>query len=134
MSIKNILGENGHVPGHDAQEEKNIDKSIAAGTVVLVAKKGFLLISKNSGKKYDVRITIDGYSMIFRHKNSGGNVSILDIQKDIFVTIKGKIAKNKGVKIISESKCNSCNGQGFIPMFSHYCEGVCFSCNGSGTK
>lgn len=31
-----------------------------------------------------------------------------------------------------EVSCHKCHGEGFIPRFAHYAQGVCFDCGGSG--
>ena len=28
--------------------------------------------------------------------------------------------------------CNKCNGTGYLPQYSYYCDGICFGCNGEG--
>jgi|CEGE01.1.fsa_nt_gi hypothetical protein len=38
------------------------------------------------------------------------------------------------VDIDERNSCGRCGGTGYIPVYAHVCNGVCFSCCGSGTR
>lgn len=45
---------------------------------------------------------------------------------------KGDFLKPDTFAKYGECSCNKCNGQGIIPAFSYYANGVCFDCGGVG--
>lgn len=52
---------------------------------------------------------------------------------EIVTTPEGREAVRRGLKSFGEP-CWKCGGSGFLRHYSHYAEGECFSCRGSGAE
>jgi hypothetical protein len=64
-------------------------------------------------------------------------VDISDLQRRIARLISiirgnGDFMKSSVFAKYGECSCNKCNGNGIIPSFMYYAEGICFDCGGSG--
>jgi hypothetical protein len=56
---------------------------------------------------------------------------------DVVKTMGKALQSDEGKTVVKsivdlDNTCKKCQGQGYIPMFSYYCDGVCFDCYGSG--
>ena len=103
---------------------------------VLLAPYGRHFTSKRDGKKYVARIVVGDYQ-----RRILGQDSRLVKPYNILVAV-GLLLQDKKVsesifenfEITNQSTCSKCDGNGVIPKFTWFANGVCFDCLGSGVK
>lgn len=91
--------------------------------------------NKDGSKKFNLRVFVDVINKRYSFYIRGG-IDPFDVLKAI-----GHVLQDDEVRAVIpsyvdiDSRCQRCRHQevpGFIKMFSHVCNGICFECYGSG--
>lgn len=133
MNIKEIVVNAGYDKPTNNWATKALNDALSNGMELIAIQQGYHQISKNN-KKWNFKIKINGLTFVeFIPTN---RVEINDVLVKIAIWLSKIIQKYKSseqfISKISSIKCDKCGGKGIIPMFSHYADGVCFKCLGSG--
>lgn len=97
---------------------------------IVLAKKGYSW-KLTTGMSVNLIIKLNGKRIGFDCK---------DITPYRILTNLGFFLKKDWVKeliyseVQTKHKCSKCNGTGYLPMFAHYANGVCFDCMGIGIR
>lgn len=89
--------------------------------------------SMDDNPSFKYNIVVRGCSRRFRRYVKTNTITPYDV-----LLVAGKFLQDSTVKqqIVShvnlDLSCDRCNGVGFISMFKHYCDGICFECYGTG--
>jgi hypothetical protein len=83
---------------------------------------------------FNLKIEAYGYNCKYYLKDEIEPEFILNKVGVLFKDSKIQENRTKSLKINFEliNDCQKCEGKGFITGFSHYCQGICFDCGGSG--
>ena len=118
---------------------KALNKVLSDGFIkVEIAPRGKKWTNKNyadaQGNLKPFTIVIKGYGWITRCYMSEFDASYLLKQVGKHIQIPEVAEKHKttitghGFECV---ECSRCHGQGIIPAFHYYCQGICFDCYGS---
>lgn len=109
---------------------KNLNMLIELGVKVRICEKGYMWTSK-SGFDFN-------FSLTFKNKQTKWLVKERSFSAYSLLTLAGVFLKRPEVKelikssVTTPTNCSKCAGNGIIPHFMYYAEGVCFDCGGSG--
>ena len=109
---------------------KNLNMLIELGVKIKICEKDYMWTSK-SGFDFN-------FSLTFKKKQTKWLVKELRFSAYNLLTLAGVFLKRPEVKELIKSSvttptdCCKCKGNGIIPRFMYYAEGVCFDCGGSG--
>jgi hypothetical protein len=118
---------------------KSLNKILNDGIITIAIKERGMHWTNSSfvdsnGKLKPFDVKISGYGMIRRCFLREFNAEDLLKQVAKFVhdpRISEKHTTSLKVSGLDVVECYRCNGRGFIPGFSHVCQGICFECYGS---
>lgn len=107
-----------------------VNKLLKTGRIeIKICSLGKHWVGKD-GKKYDLKISAAGYSTRAFLKN---DISAFYILRYIGIHLQfPAVAEKIKASVSLHTHCERCNGQGFIPAFHYYCNGICFECFGTG--
>lgn len=134
--IENRLSELFIEAGYDGNfnnksfDVKAINKAISSGLKIQIVKKGFVRTASN-GFKWNVRLSVGEKGMIYNFKLLSPYSILHHLAKAIQ---EDKFDLKSGTTYKLADPCSKCNGQGIIPYYSYYCNGICFDCLGLGYK
>ena len=109
---------------------KNLNMLIELGVKIRICEKDYMWTSK-SGFDFN-------FSLTFKNKQTKWLVKERSFSAYHLLTLSGVFLKRPEVKelirtnIETPHDCSKCGGNGIIPRFMYYAEGVCFDCGGSG--
>lgn len=113
------------------------------GVNLWVQEKGRVWISPN-GFRHNVRLNVPTgnqdtngellYLPIRLYLHTVSILNILSAFSEQYPKIKERTVYGKNINSCNKITCSKCNGSGYLPMFSHYCKGLCFDCMGIGFK
>ena len=109
---------------------KNLNMLIELGVKIKICEKDYMWTSK-SGFDFN-------FSLTFKKKQTKWLVKERRFSAYNLLTLAGVFLKRPEVKELIKSSvttptdCCKCEGNGIIPRFMYYAEGVCFDCGGSG--
>jgi hypothetical protein len=101
-----------------------------------VCESGKVWVNKDNGFKYNVVVSLkkpNGKWYVHRVKT---NVTFIDGYQ-VLKIIGGALLKPEVKEFMKsyvniDSSCRRCSGQGIIPQYHYYCNGICFECYGLG--
>lgn len=138
LKVKDIFEKEGYTYDKDGRNRthRSLQNLLDTGFVTFkVCEKKKVWIASD-GVKYNISVSVrkpDSKWLTFRIKSQITNIDNFDILKFI-----GRVLQQESVKsflksyVDIDSSCKRCNGQGIIPQFSYYCNGICFDCCGLG--
>ena len=105
-----------------------VNDAIDNGIIIEMIQKGSY--KESNGKKWNVRIVFN--QMTFKDFIPTKNRSSSSILNDVAMYIFAIAKKYKNLIKTNVHTCERCGGKGYIKQFSHYADGVCFKCLGTG--
>jgi len=137
-TVKEIFEAQGHKYDKDGRNRthRSLQALLDSGLVTFAVCESKKVWTNSNGFKFNVRVSLkkpDGmfYCQYFKTKIT--NIDGYDVLKLIGQTLqKDEVKSFMKSSVDIDSTCHKCNGQGIIPQFHYYCNGICFDCYGLG--
>ncbi len=137
-TVKAIFEAEGYKYDKDARNRthRSLQMLLDSGNVSFKVCENKKCWVKSDGTKYNVVVSLKKENQMWAIWRIYSNVPDKD-GYDILKIIGGVLQTDEGKSIMKsyvdiDSSCHKCNGEGFIPAFSYYCNGICFDCGGTG--
>lgn len=137
-TVKEIFEAEGRPYDKDGRNRthRSLQALLDSGLVTFrVCEKGKVWTTKG-GFKYNVLVAITKPDGFYHKQFIKTNLTSID-GYDVLKMI-GQVLQKDEVKVFMKSyvdidcTCKKCQGEGRIPAFHYYCEGICFECYGLG--
>lgn len=133
--MKNLLKDIMTAAGYEFTKDNRsyhtraINGVLESGKVTIeICEKG--KVWNTAVKKYNLKIKAAGFQVV---KYDKGGFTPFQILREIGGLLQFPAVKEKITSEVSlHTHCDKCQGQGIIPAFHYYCNGICFDCCGTG--